>query len=509
MTAPKGTRSNIIWSGAAYLAGPACQLVAAPYLIRHLGSEIYGVLLLVNSVIQMSSLNSFGLGVATVKYVAEYESQKRRHDLVMLLQTTLLLYLVLGGLTVVVLNVLAPVIAERVFNVSPEFRHDAMMGIRIGSVSLLLSLIYSVGQSLCRGLRRHDVESSTAVVGSLVAPVTSCLLVSQGHGLVAVIAASCGALCLNNLLLGWRASRLIGTASWLLPKFRWENVRRLASYGFFGWIQMLEWVLISQADRLVISGMIGPAAVTPYAICLQLTQMASGIVAQAFSYLFPLATELYVKKRLVELNRLFLSGMQLTSIASLAISALLFVYGQTILFVWMGNSLGNYDHNLILVLASSAALMGTTIVPFYVLNGAGYVRLNTVFTMSSTAAIFPCSFLFVHWAGAVGMAASKLMTVFPGLVARAITGRLILKDSRIWIGLWQLLPTLGGLGLLWFAHLRFGLPGLAMMHPYWALGTVLGAVSTTTLLSFVVYQPDLNRLAPQVPVEEADLVTAT
>jgi hypothetical protein len=103
--------------------------------------------------------------------------------------------------------------------------------------------------------------------------------------------------------------------------------------------------------------------------------MASGVVSQAFAYLFPLATELYVKQRWLALRRLFLTGMQLTSIASLAVGALIFVYGQTILFVWMGN-IWEYDHNLILVLASFAALMGTTIVPTLLLNGAGYAATD-------------------------------------------------------------------------------------------------------------------------------------
>ena len=177
------------------------------------------------------------------------------------------------------------------------------------------------------------------------------------------------------------------------------------------------------------------------------------------------------------------------------------------MFVWLGNSLGDYNRDLILVLASSAALMGTTIVPFYVLNGAGYVRLNAVFTMSSTAAIFPCSVLFVHWLGVIGMAASKLMTVIPGLVARAITGRIVLKDPRIWIGAWQLLPTLCGLALLWFAHLRFQLPATAPEHPVAALATVLGAIATTTLLSLLVYQTEINRLAPELLNEQATATT--
>ncbi len=498
----------MLWSGAAYLAGPAVQLLVAPYLIRHLGSEIYGVLLLVNSVILMSSLSSFGLGDATVKYVAEYVAHKRSKELVMLLQTTLLLYLILGGLTVVALNLLAPFLAEHAFNVSPEYRHDATVGIRIGSVSLLLSLIYSVGQSLCRGLRRYDVESSTGILGSLLGPACSCLLVSRGYGLAAVIATTCGAMCLNNVVLGWRGSRLLGTAVWLVPKFRWDMVRRLASYGFFGWLQMVEWVLINQADRFIVSSVLGPAAVTPYAICVQIMQLASGVVIQAFGYLFPLATELYVKQRWSELKRVYLTGMQLTSIASLSVGALMFVYGQTILFVWMGNNLGDYDHKLILVLASATAMLGTTIVPSLLLNGAGRVRLNAAFTMSSMAAVLPCSLVFLHFFGLVGMGFGKLMNVFPGLIARIIIGRIILKDRRILICFWHLLPTLGGLGVLWGGNLRWQLTEHAAAQPGVALGIVLGSIATTTLLTVLVYQPEINRLK-LVSDEPVDLAVPT
>lgn len=503
----------MLWSSLAYLAGPAAQLLAAPYLIRHLGSEVYGILLLVNSVIQVSGLSSFGLGDATVKYVAEYAAQKRRQDLVALLQTTLLLYIFLGGLTVVGLNLLAPLLAERLFKVSPEFEHAAVLGLRIGSVSLLLSLVYSVGQSLCRGLRRHDVESSTAAFGSLVAPLCSCWLVSRGQGLVTVISVTCVIMFLNNVVLAWRCSRLVGTAAWLLPKFQWDNVRRLASYGFFGWIQMLEFALVNQGDRLVISAVLGPAAVTPYFLCAQLTQMASGIVSQAFSYLFPMATQLIVEKRDTDLKRLFLTGMQSTSIASLSVAALMFTYGQTILFVWVGNSLGNYDRNLILVMASSTALMGTTIVPFYVLNGAGYVRLNALFIMMSGAAVFPTSLWLVHRLGLIGMAISKMANIVPGLVARVIIGRIILNDRRILICIWHLVPTVGGLLVLWGVNLSWHVPEHVVGRPWAAMASVFGAIATTTMLTFLVYGPEIRRLnrgsAPAGAVLVPDVMAAS
>jgi hypothetical protein len=47
-------------------------------------------------------------------------------------------------------------------------------------------------------LRRDDVESSTGVIGSLLAPASNCLLVSQGYGLVAIFAVTCGVMALNN-----------------------------------------------------------------------------------------------------------------------------------------------------------------------------------------------------------------------------------------------------------------------------------------------------------------------
>ncbi|HTI71387.1 MAG TPA: oligosaccharide flippase family protein, partial [Candidatus Limnocylindria bacterium] len=382
-TTPSSARSNALWSGAASVAGPAAQLLAAPYLIRTLGKEAYSVLLLVNSVISMSGLTTFGLSDATIKFVAEFAAEGRKDAIIGLLRTTLFLYLVLGAITAVGLSLASHFLATWLFNVGPDLIEPAALAIRIGACAFAVRLAYSVGGALCRGLRRYDLESRTGVATSLGVPGLSCLLVYQGYGFTAVILANLAVVTVTTCVLGVLGSRVLGTSRWLIPACGWEDVKRLLSYGMFSWLQMLEYVLCSQADRFIISARLGAEAVAPYAIIVQVTQLASGVVAQAFSYLFPTATEYHVKQRWADLNRLFLSGMLLTSIASLAIAALLFVYGQTVLFLWMGNSLGDYDRNLMLVLASSAALMGTTITPFYLLNGAGFVRLNTVFTMSS------------------------------------------------------------------------------------------------------------------------------
>ena len=478
------------------LAGPGSQIIAAPYLVSHLGKEAYGVLLLVNSIVAMSGLSSFGLGDATVRYVAEYSAQKRPDEIVKLLQTTLLVYLTLGTSTVLGLNLFAEYVVRVFFNVSSGLRLEAVATLRLAAISLLLRLVYSVGESLCRGLRRHDVESSTAVLGSFLSPLANCLLVFSGFGLSRVAFGGIAVLCLSNGILGWRASKLLGTARWLIPAFRKDNFHKLISYGVFGWFQMVESVLMSQADRMVISSHLGAAAVTPYALCVQLTQLSIGVVSQAFSYLFPMATELHVQNRKADLRALFLDGMRLTTVASFAIAALIFVYGQTVLFIWMGNSLGDYPHRMVLILATAAAATGTTLVPCFLLNGAGYVRLNSIFAMSSAAAVFPASLVLVRFFGASGVAGARLLNVFPGLIARIIIGRLLLDDRRILICFWHLFPTAGGLTLLWAAEEVLQVSSHVRDNPFVALGTVLAAIAATTILAVKIFKPSPPEILP-------------
>ena len=495
-TKPSSNKLNAAWSAASSVAGPAAQLLAAPYLISSLGREAYGIILLVNSIVSISGMATMGLGDATVKFVAEFAAANQKPAIITLLQTTLFLYLLLGGATVLVVGALAPSLAGLLFNVGPDLKLAAVLAIRVGACSFVVRLVYSVGESLCRGLRRHDVEAVNGIFNSLAIPGLSCLFVHLGLGIVAAVVSSLVVMATSTVVLATRCSVLLGTYNWMIPSLQFGQFKRLISYGVFSWFQMLEGILCSQADRFIVSSRLGAAAVPQYAICIQITQLASGVVGQAFSYIFPVSADLYARQKWRELNALFNSGLQLTTIASFSIAAILFLYGPTILFVWMGNTLGDYDHRLILILASSAALMGTTTTPYYVLNGAGYVKLNSVFTISSMLSILPCSFVFVKYLGLTGMGIAKMMNVFPGLVARAIIGRLILKDSNLFVGCWQLTPTLGGLAVLWGSEMLWNLPIHAVQHVAFTLGITLASISVTVILSVCIFGKASARTPP-------------
>src|ERR1700756_1599701 len=68
--------SNSAYSVAEYIALPLCMLVAAPFLVHHLGLPQYGIWMLVSSILGSVGILSTGFGDATVKYVSAYRAKK-------------------------------------------------------------------------------------------------------------------------------------------------------------------------------------------------------------------------------------------------------------------------------------------------------------------------------------------------------------------------------------------------------------------------------------------------
>ena len=60
-----------MWTLAGSVAPLAVSFISTPFIIRYLGAESYGVLLLVGLIPAYFSFADFGMGVASTKFAAE------------------------------------------------------------------------------------------------------------------------------------------------------------------------------------------------------------------------------------------------------------------------------------------------------------------------------------------------------------------------------------------------------------------------------------------------------
>jgi O-antigen/teichoic acid export membrane protein len=90
-----------------------------PFLLAQLGNQLYGLWVLVGSIVAYGSLLDFGIAGAMIKYVAEYRARGEHAQLNRLVATALRIYMTLGLLAIGLALLIAPFFPD-LFNVPAD-----------------------------------------------------------------------------------------------------------------------------------------------------------------------------------------------------------------------------------------------------------------------------------------------------------------------------------------------------------------------------------------------------
>jgi O-antigen/teichoic acid export membrane protein len=429
-----GNLRNAVWSIADHLVLPLSLLVATPFFVQRLGVHQYGVWMLVNSVIGVLGALSFGFGDATIKYVAKYRASGNASAVARVVETTLGLYTGLGALTGLACLLLAPVLVERVFRVPAEYQSLANAATRVAGAGLLVRAVESVFLSTVRGFERYDLTARIAILGKAATLVAAILLTALGHDVVAILWATVGVMMLTAAGQGWNVRRLAPQVRWW-PHMDPATLREVMGFGVWTWLQGLAGILFAHADRLLVAILLGTTSLTYYTVCVQLAQQIHLVLAAGSAYVFP-AVSYLTATRSPDLRRFYLAHSRTVSAIAAGLALALALLGPALLRLWMGAEFAEATGSLLPVLAIGYGLFAAnSIVPFFVMNGAGLVREQTVVSLGSGLLAAVLALVLLPYVGLVGAAAARLGDGLLRIGAKIYIQRRLLNLRRDWLSL--------------------------------------------------------------------------
>ncbi len=133
---PSPVRENVFYSVLDYLSQPAIMIVAAPFLLRTLGTQQYGTWMLINSIAATASGLGGGFGDSATKYVSMYRGRNDRVGAARSLVAALAINCSLGLLAAAVVVALAPLLIGHVFPVDPSLQTVGIVALRISAFVL-------------------------------------------------------------------------------------------------------------------------------------------------------------------------------------------------------------------------------------------------------------------------------------------------------------------------------------------------------------------------------------
>ena len=458
----RGAR-NASYSVAGHLLLPVLWLISTPIFVSHLGIDRYGIWMLTSALLGMSGLMAFGLTDATIKFVSQYRATSDDAAIERVVRCSFAVYGFLGLFAAAATILAAPLLVRHIFHVESHNAELAVHAFQIGGIALTVRFVDSVFLSVLHGYERYDWAARITMVMDVLTFGVNLLLLLGGYGLLSVLAATTILLVPGAV---WKASvvrRKLLPSLALSPSFDRDVFRTMFRFGFWGWLQSVGGILLSQVDRLLIASFLGTSALTYYVVCLQLAQQIHVVISRAVSFTFPLASAVKESGDLDRLRRIYFKGSSFTIVAAVGLGLPLFIFANNILTLWMGPEFAEASSGILRLLVLFYTALATTIVPFYFLNGTGLVRLNTMFGLASGSAVVAATIFLMPLLGLAGAAWARTLNIAIDLVSRAVLHYQVLFDRRWFAGFLVLLPVIIPFAIGFAASEFFGSSSLSIV----------------------------------------------
>lgn len=398
-----GTVSNY----AGQLIAFAALFFLTPFILRHLGTTVYGLWALISSVVAYGSLLDFGIWGAIIKYVAQYQAQGEAGEARRLIATALTLYTLLGVAAVLLAAAVAPFF-PRLFQLPPEAHTTAVWLVILMGAGVGITMPAMMPMAVLRGLQRYDLVNLVDVIGIAYTAIATVIVLFLGGGVIGLVLVNISGVLVITLPAAWLVRRVAPDLHFGWRGADRQMIRTVLGYSWPLFIRDVAGRLQTRTDEITIGAFMLVSAVTPYNIARRLSEVTFILTRQFMKVLLPLASELDAEADMARLRLLYTAGTRLTLAISLAIGLCLIMLARPILTLWVGPSFGQYSY-LVTLLTLASILAASQWPAAAVLQGMARHRILAVSSLVAGVANLILSIVLVRFLGLTGVALGTLI----------------------------------------------------------------------------------------------------
>lgn len=399
--------SNAAYNILEYIAQPACMLIAAPILVRHLGIAPYGLWLIASAVAGAGGVVSSGFGDAIVQRVASLTASGDLEGIRRILRAMLAINLLLGILCAIAVWLLSPAIASRLAHTDPALYTVCLWSLRISAPLIAIKAIESVFVSAQKAYQRYAPAVRISVATRIVTIAACVVLALLGRGILALLLTTTALAAIGAAIQGAVVQVHLGAGS-MRPRFDRATSAHLLSFGGFTWLQALSGILFSQADRLILGAALGPAAVAYYGVSIQLAQPIHGLTSAGLHLLFPYLAAHATAGTLESIRKPVWTAFLANLLSASILTALVLLLGPRILARWMGASFAAHTTSLLPLIAIGFGFLALNVTAHYSLMALGHVRIVTGLNVAGGLLMLFTMTTLIRLHGAQGAALARL-----------------------------------------------------------------------------------------------------
>ena len=400
------TSQRVARNSALYFSSLAVPALAAiflvPVTVRALGPARFGLLALAWAVAEGSGIFDFGLGRATVRFVADGTARgaARVREIVL---ASLFSQTAAGILAGLLLYAFAPVLVGRVFKISPANVPEAIAMFRVLAFHLPVILSIASLRAALEGAQRFDISTALRLPGSLASVVVPALAARAGYSLAVILWMLLGVRVFLFLLTATVVRRSLFSHGWTLPA-GFGALREMLGYS--GWVAISTALgpILASFDRFVLGSIVGVVGLGLYTGAAEAANRFLLIPVTAFSTMLPAVAAAEARDgRERAIYVIHAARRQLVALM-LPLCLTLFVFAPTLLRIWLGPAYGNASGPALRILSVGVFLTGLAVLPLALLYGSGRPDLPAKINLLQVFVHVPLTIALVRMWGIAGAA---------------------------------------------------------------------------------------------------------
>lgn len=352
------------WSGlATRLITIIISLLMVPLAVHYLGKEQYGLWVAVSSLVAMFGFMDGGAGNAVINMMA-HASGAKANDLAKIVSTAFFSLMALAAIGCILFLCVFPFVPwEKLLGVSASTSlADINIIVMIVGLFFFVSMFITLVGKIQRGLQEGNLDNFWNGLAAVLSLLFVYIAIRTDTGLVGFVIAF-----LAGSMLAYLASNI--HYLWLRRKElrpRFANVEKgiakdLFAVGGMFFVLQIASVVQGQADNVIIANMLGPAAVTTYAICMKLFLIPPMLFSLVLTPLWPAYREALASGDMQWVKQIFLKTIRWSLLLSIPTAFVLVLVGGKIIELWVGQD----------AVPSTVLLIGCGIWMIFVSVGSG------------------------------------------------------------------------------------------------------------------------------------------
>ncbi|MCX6826362.1 MAG: oligosaccharide flippase family protein [candidate division Zixibacteria bacterium] len=342
---------NILTGGASLAVRMVLVFLVTPLLIHTLGNDLYGVWVLIFSIINYMTICDFGLQQALVRFISKFLGLNDYQKINSVLNTAFSVYALVGMLVIAMAGILSLFVMEK-FHIPAQYLTDGRTALFIIGLNTALNLIlFSWGGSL-GAFHRYDIANGIAIVEDIVRTIAIVVMLKSGYSIVA----------LSLVFLIFSFFRLTTAAVFLKklhPAIRLnfrlinrETLRMLYGYSSISFLISVAWLFIASTDNVIIGYFLDTASIAKYAIAIGFVVALRSLIHTVTIPLQPLISHYDTIKAKDTITSIYTKATTYLYFLTFAVAGGTLIFADPMIKLWIGSG---YE--------SSATLLKILIVP--------------------------------------------------------------------------------------------------------------------------------------------------